>query len=197
MCILDFPFENKPSFIRDYSQPGVIGDQLDMTPLTGTKNSPSRSLSMDSGRGSGGSGEHPHYQKEELSMMKDTVNNNNNTLETIDDGITFIARTEMESKLQSFPPGLLNSAPMRRDEVIHQRRERFSEKGISSMDSELSEASTLVSFNSSDTLGNDSDGSVGPDGRSRRTRITHHSIRSVMSDSEVELNGVGYCDVSV
>ena len=63
---------------------------------------------------------------------------------------------------------------------------------LSSMDSELSEASTLVSFNSSDTLGNDSDTSStsGVDVRSRRSRIAHHSIRPVMSDTELELNGV-------
>ena len=149
-----------------------------MSPLTGTNTKTGnhvRSLSMDN----------EHNNNDEL--IKDSVNNN--VLGTIDDGITFIARTEVEAKLQS-APSPQHSTPTRPNEIIHQRRERFSEKMISSLDSELSEASTLVSFNSSDTLGNDSDGSTGPEGRLRRTRITHHSIRSVMSDSEVELNGV-------
>ncbi len=151
---------------------GVIGDQIDMTPLTG-KTGNIRSLSLDN----------EHNNNDEL--IKDSFNNN--VLETIDDGIHFIARNEVEAKLQSAPSP--QNTPTRPTNEIIQRRERFSEK-ISSMDSELSEASTLVSFNSSDTLGNESDGSTGPEGRLRRTRITHHSIRSVMSDSEVELNGV-------
>ncbi|XP_077994167.1 MAP kinase-activating death domain protein-like isoform X2 [Glandiceps talaboti] len=61
---------------------------------------------------------------------------------------------------------------------------------ISSIDSEASEASTLVS-NSSDTLGNDSDiSSNSGDGKTKKkSRINHHSIRTTMSDSEIELNG--------
>ena len=108
---------------------------------------------------------------------------NNNTGEINDEGITFkVARDNFEPNTEignSFQP----------KEIIV-RREKFSEK-ICSVDSEVSEASTLVSYNSTDTLGNDSDSSsTCGEGRRRRSRITHQSIRSVMSDSEVELNGV-------
>ena len=50
-----------------------------------------------------------------------------------------------------------------------------------SIDSEVSEANTLIS-SSSETDGTDN-------GR-RRKRINHHSIRGTMSDSEMEMSGV-------
>lgn len=49
-----------------------------------------------------------------------------------------------------------------------------------SIDSEVSEASTLVST-SSETIGDEA---------KRKKRINHHSIRGAMSDSEMEMSGV-------
>ncbi|XP_022088226.1 MAP kinase-activating death domain protein-like isoform X2 [Acanthaster planci] len=112
--------------------------------------------------------------------IKDITNNNS---DCTDEGITFRVR---KNDAEIIPD---NSKTMEPRE-IGVRREKFSEK-ISSLDSEISEASTLVSYNSTDTLGNESDSSsTCGEGRLRRTRITHQSIRSVMSDSEVELNGL-------
>ncbi|XP_038049379.1 MAP kinase-activating death domain protein-like isoform X3 [Patiria miniata] len=122
-----------------------------------------------------------HSEDEHAPCIKDMVNNNNSS--SIDEGITFQAKKDDTDVIPD------NSKSMEPREII-ERREKFSEK-ISSLDSELSEASTLVSYNSTDTLGNESDSSsTCGDGRVRRTRITHQSIRSVMSDSEVELNGL-------
>lgn len=55
---------------------------------------------------------------------------------------------------------------------------------VSSIDSDMSEASTLVSV-SSDNTGQEDKGK-------RRTRINHHSIRGFVSDSETETIGVCY-----
>eukprot|EP00057_Strongylocentrotus_purpuratus_P027118 XP_011681592.1 PREDICTED: MAP kinase-activating death domain protein isoform X6 [Strongylocentrotus purpuratus] len=156
---------------------GVIGTQLDMTPLTGvnrhTNQQTDPSPSNHNHQGSEG------VEEGIQSELKDITNNN--LYNTGESAITFIA-----------PPSSTHSPDIRdlMDTPTRHRRTKLVEK-LSSMDSELSEASTLVSFNSSDTLGNDSDTSStsGVDVRSRRSRIAHHSIRPVMSDTEVELNG--------
>lgn len=51
-----------------------------------------------------------------------------------------------------------------------------------SIESEMSEASTLISTSSENF--------AEEEGR-RRKRINHHSIRSTLSDSEMEMSGVG------
>ncbi|XP_041471516.1 MAP kinase-activating death domain protein-like isoform X4 [Lytechinus variegatus] len=155
---------------------GVIGTKLDMTPLTGVNRNTNQQIEPSPSN-------HNHQSSDcgedgIQSELKDITNNN--LYNTGESAITFIA-----------PPSSTESPDIRdlMDTPTH-RRSKLVEK-LSSMDSELSEASTLVSFNSSDTLGNDSDTSStsGIDVRSRRSRIAHHSIRPVMSDTEVELNG--------
>ena len=59
-------------------------------------------------------------------------------------------------------------------------RPAMEDKRLSSIDSEMSEASTLVST-TSDSYGADS---------KKRSRINHHSIRGFLSDSEMETMGV-------
>ena len=60
-------------------------------------------------------------------------------------------------------------------------RPAMEDKRVSSIDSEMSEASTLVSTNSD---------SYTADQSKKRSRINHHSIRGFMSDSEMETKGV-------
>ena len=67
-------------------------------------------------------------------------------------------------------------------ELMKSRRTDLLQQKFGSLDSEISEASTLVST-SSDTVGN------GEEVR-KRSRINHHSIRSTVSDSEMETVGV-------
>ncbi|XP_071498003.1 MAP kinase-activating death domain protein-like isoform X2 [Diadema antillarum] len=170
---------------------GVIGNKLDMTPLTGVNTNSRQTDSVlalsnhnnsrheSSGDVSGSSGELRDVVIQ--SDLKDYANNNHYNTGGSESGITFMMpQVDTEGQGESSDGG--PSAG---------RRARLAEK-LSSLDSELSEASTLVSFNSSDTLGNDSDTSStsGVDVRSRRSRIAHHSIRPVMSDTEVELNGL-------
>ena len=149
---------------------GAIGSNLNMTTLTGGGVENVEHHSENSSV--------PQSFEEASSICVRNITNNNNSA---DEGITFQVR-EKDTNVSAFKS-------IESKEIIV-RREKFSEK-ISSLDSEVSEASTLVSYNSTDTLGNESDSSsTCGDGRLRRTRITHQSIRSVMSDSEVELNGV-------
>lgn len=71
-------------------------------------------------------------------------------------------------------------------DVLHhivRNKELINQQGMDkrcSIDSEVSEANTLIS-SSSETDG---------DGVRRRKRINHHSIRGAMSDSEMEMSGV-------
>ena len=151
---------------------GAIGSNLEMTTQPGSNSDGTDQLENDT-------------DAIQQDIYKQSVNDieNNNTGDVNDEGITFQARKDtIESHTD-----ISNSIQPK--EIIV-RREKFSEK-ICSLDSEVSEASTLVSYNSTDTLGNESDSSsTCGEGRLRRSRITHQSIRSVMSDSEVELNGV-------
>lgn len=62
-------------------------------------------------------------------------------------------------------------------------RPAMEDKRVSSIDSEMSEASTLVST-TSDSYGDES---------KKRSRINHHSIRGFVSDSEMETMGVCNC----
>lgn len=64
-------------------------------------------------------------------------------------------------------------------EVMKSTSKRLDNR-FNSMDSEMSEASTLVSTSSEN---------VGEDSR-RRSRINHHTIRGTLSDSEMEMSGV-------
>ncbi|XP_033645773.1 MAP kinase-activating death domain protein-like isoform X6 [Asterias rubens] len=151
---------------------GAIGSNLEMTTQPGSNSDGTDQLENDT-------------DAIQQDIYKQSVNDieNNNTGNVNDEGITFQARKDtIESHTD-----ISNSIQPK--EIIV-RREKFSEK-ICSLDSEVSEASTLVSYNSTDTLGNESDSSsTCGEGRLRRSRITHQSIRSVMSDSEVELNGL-------
>ena len=51
-----------------------------------------------------------------------------------------------------------------------------------SIESEMSDASTLISVSSEN---------IGEEEYRRRKRINHHSIRGTLSDSEMEMSGVG------
>lgn len=153
---------------------GAIGSNLEMTTQPGSNTDGSEQLEEDTDA----------VQSQLIytqAVNKDIENNN--TGDVTDEGITFQARKDtIEANTE------IGNAIQPKEIIV--RREKFSEK-ICSLDSEVSEASTLVSYNSTDTLGNDSDSSsTCGEGRLRRSRITHQSIRSVMSDSEVELNGV-------
>ncbi|KAL5007708.1 hypothetical protein ScPMuIL_016514 [Solemya velum] len=64
-------------------------------------------------------------------------------------------------------------------EVMKSTSKRLDNR-FNSMDSEMSEASTLVSTSSEN---------VGEDSR-RRSRINHHTIRGALSDSEMEMSGM-------
>ncbi|XP_070565661.1 MAP kinase-activating death domain protein-like isoform X2 [Ptychodera flava] len=94
-----------------------------------------------------------------------------------DNGIEIVAKETNGVPGNSSSP----DAPLKKNKQLEK---------ISSLDSEASEASTLVS-NSSDTLGNDSDiSNNSSDSKTKKkSRINHHSIRTTMSDSEIELNG--------
>lgn len=57
-----------------------------------------------------------------------------------------------------------------------------------SIESEMSEASTLISVSSEN---------LGEEEYRRRKRINHHSIRGTLSDSEMEMSGVGVSHVVI
>ena len=84
------------------------------------------------------------------------------------------------------PPHPLMSPDQERDVMLDLvknkglMRPAMEDKRVSSIDSEMSEASTLVST-TSDSYGEEA---------KKRSRINHHSIRGFLSDSEMETMGV-------
>lgn len=160
---------------------GIIGNSINMSPLTG-----SGDQAEDSSTTPADEIPSPVSSNIPQGVISDIENNNTSTLPGHGPGY----QDRMMTMNEAGNPRM--QGVVAADPLVMSRRERF-RRNMSSIDSELSEASTLVSF-SSDTIGDESDaGSTIEDGRMKRPiKISHQPIRTVLSDSEIETSGVHY-----
>lgn len=160
---------------------GIIGNSINMSPLTG-----SGDQAEDSSTTPADEIPSPVSSNIPQGVISDIENNNTSTLPGHGPGY----QDRMTTMNEAGNPRM--QGVVAADPLVMSRRERF-RRNMSSIDSELSEASTLVSF-SSDTIGDESDaGSTIEDGRMKRPiKISHQPIRTVLSDSEIETSGVHY-----
>ncbi|XP_071830863.1 MAP kinase-activating death domain protein-like isoform X4 [Apostichopus japonicus] len=163
---------------------GIIGNSINMSPLTGNGDQPENTTIPHPGE------EIPSPVTSNTTQGVISDIQNNNTTMLPDQGTTTFQERIINMDGGGNPRDIHGSVMT--DPIVLSRRDRF-RRNMSSIDSEVSEASTLVSF-SSDTIGDESDaGSTIEDGKLKRPmKISHQPIRTVLSDSEIETSGVHF-----